>query len=132
MQAVENLKIYNLMGFTSPKHIKIKMKKYRRVMSRDTDELLKVWRKTDSWFKNDMRNLVNFNVSSGKSKNLHFYVPLLSTAYKVLTKKVQKNYLSWHWRPIQILKKNWLFVWKMTWGILMQAVENLKTCFLMG
>ena len=132
MQAVENLKICNLMGSTSPKHIKIKMKKYRRVMSRDTDKLLKVWRKTDSWFRNDMRNLVNFNVSSGKSKKLHFYVPLLSTAYKVLTKKVQKNYLSWHWRLIQILKKNWLFVWKMTWGILMQAVEDLKTCFLMG
>ena len=32
---------------------------------------------------NDMRNLVNFNVSSGKSENLHFDVPLLSIAYKV-------------------------------------------------
>ena len=41
-----------------------------------------------------MRNLVNFNVSSGKSKNLHFDVLLLSIAYKVSAKKVQKNYLS--------------------------------------
>ena len=32
-------------------------------------------------FKNDMTNLVNFNVSSGKNENLHFDVLLLSIAY---------------------------------------------------
>ena len=46
--------------------------------------------------KNDMRNLVNFNGSSGKSEKFHFDVLLFSIAYKVFTKKVQKNYLSWH------------------------------------
>ena len=45
--------------------------------------------------KNDMRNLVKFNVSMGKSENLHFDVLLLSVAYyEVSAKKVQKNYLS--------------------------------------
>ena len=44
--------------------------------------------------KTGMRNLVNFNVSSDKSENLHFNVLLLSTAYKVSAKKVQKNNLS--------------------------------------
>ena len=85
--------------------------------------------------KNDMRNLVNFNLSSGKSENLHFDVPLLSIAYKVSAEKLQKNYLSWHWKEIQTLKKNWLFIWKMTWGIwwtLTWAVESLKICTLMG
>ena len=43
--------------------------------------------------KNDMKYLANFNASSGKSENLHFDVPLLSIAYKVSAKKVQKNYL---------------------------------------
>ena len=33
--------------------------------------------------KNDTRNLVNFNASSGKSGNLHFDVILLPIAYKV-------------------------------------------------
>ena len=46
--------------------------------------------------KNDVRNLVNFNLSSDKSENLHFEVLLVSTAYKVSAEKVQKNYLSWH------------------------------------
>ena len=45
-------------------------------------------------FKNDMSNLVYFYASSGKSENLHFHVLLLSTAYKVSAKKVQKSYLS--------------------------------------
>ena len=40
--------------------------------------------------KNDVRNLVNFNESSDKSKN----VLLLSIAYNPSAKKVQKNYLS--------------------------------------
>ena len=61
-------------------------------------------------FKNDMTNLVNFNASSGKSENLHFYVLLLSIAYKVSAKKVQKNYLSRHRRVIQTMNKNSLFL----------------------
>ena len=44
--------------------------------------------------KNDMRNLVNFNASSGKSENLYIDVLLLSIAYKVSAKNVQQNYLS--------------------------------------
>ena len=44
--------------------------------------------------KNGMRNLVTFNESSDKSENLHFNVLLLSIAYKVSARKVQKNYLS--------------------------------------
>ena len=44
--------------------------------------------------KNDMSNLVDLNVSSGKSEKLHFDVLLLSIVYKVSAKKVQKNYLS--------------------------------------
>ena len=46
--------------------------------------------------KNDVRNLVNFKVSSGKSESFHFDMLLFSTAYKVSAKKEQKNYLSRH------------------------------------
>ena len=44
--------------------------------------------------KNNVKNLVNFNLNSGKSENLHSDGLLLSTAYKVSAKKVQKNDLS--------------------------------------
>ena len=46
--------------------------------------------------KNDIRNLVNFHVSSRKYENLHFDGLLLSKAYKVLDEKVQKSYVSRH------------------------------------
>ena len=39
--------------------------------------------------KNDMKNLVNFNVNSGKSENLHFEVLFLSLAYKFSATKLQ-------------------------------------------
>ena len=44
--------------------------------------------------KNDMRNLVNFNVSSSKSGNLHFGVLVLPIAHKFSPEKVQKKYIS--------------------------------------
>ena len=44
--------------------------------------------------KNDIRNLVNFHVSSRKSGNLHFDGLLFSKAYKDLDEKVQKSYVS--------------------------------------
>ena len=84
--------------------------------------------------KTDMTNLVNFNASSGKFENLHFDVLLLSIAYKVSVEKVQKSYISWHWKVIQTLKKNSLFIWKKTWEIwwiLTRAMKNLKICNLM-
>ena len=59
--------------------------------------------------KNNIRNLVNFTASSGKSEILRLGALLLSIAYKVSDKKVQKNYLSRHWKKIQTLKKNFFF-----------------------
>ena len=50
-------------------------------------------------------------------KDLGFNGLLATKIYNVRAKKVQKSYLSWHWRVIQNLKKHWLVVWKMTWGI---------------
>ena len=82
-----------------------------------------------------MKHLVIFNASSDKSKNLHFVVLLLSILHKFWAKKLQKNYLSLYWSVIQTLMKNWVFVWKMTWGIwgiLTRAVESLKIFTLVG
>ena len=63
-------------------------------MSYKTEECAKFEEKMTLCSKNDMKNLVNFNVSSGKSENLHCDVLLLSLAYKASAKKVQKKFLS--------------------------------------
>ena len=70
------------------------MKKYKRVMFHDTEECPKFEEKMTLGSKNGMRNLVNFNVTSGKSESLHFDMLHFSIAYKVSAKNVQKNYLS--------------------------------------
>ena len=41
-------------------------------------------------FKNDTKNLLNFNASSDKSEYLYFDVILLSIAYKVSVKKCRR------------------------------------------
>ena len=110
------------------------MKKYRRVMSHDTEVWCKVWKKLTLGSKNDMTNLVNFNVSSNKSENLHFDLLLLSTAYRLSAKKVQKNYLWWHWKKIQSLKEKLTFCLKIEMRSLVNfnLSSGLKICTLMG
>ena len=115
-------------------------KKYRWVIFHDTEQRCRIWRNADlgvskmTWqivwtffrakkilknytrgLKNDIRNLVNFHANSRKSGNLIFDGRLLSPFD--LDEKLQKSYLSWDWRVMHSLKKNWLFVWKVTWGI---------------
>ena len=53
------------------------------------------------------RNFVTFHASSWKSENLHL-MGSFCRKHKVLDEKVQKSYLSWHWRVMQSLKKSWL------------------------
>ena len=50
-----------------------------------------------------LRTFVNLHARSRKPENLHF---------KVSDEKVQKSYLSWHWKVIQSLKKNLTFCLK--------------------
>ena len=44
--------------------------------------------------KNDIRNLVNFITSSGKSENVHFVVLLFLKVYYVRVKKMQRSFVS--------------------------------------
>ena len=59
-------------------------------------------------------------------KNLCFNWLLVTKVYIVWTTKVQRSYLSRHWRDIQILKKNWLVVWKKNWEISPKHLKVLK------
>ena len=60
-------------------------------MFHGTEECPKFEEKLTLGSKNDMRNLVNFNVTSVTPESLYFDVLLLSIAYKVSAKKLQKN-----------------------------------------
>ena len=78
------------------------MKKYRRVISHDTGEWCKVWRKLALDCKHYTKKFVYFNASSGKFENLHFDVLPLSIAYKFSAKKVKQL-----WRKTNFLFEKW-------------------------
>ena len=67
-------------------------------------------------------------------KNLCFNWLLVTKVYIAWATKVQRSYLSWHWRVMQILKKDWPVVWKKTeiWQIFTRALESVKIRTLMG
>ena len=88
-------------------------RKFQRNWVMKTKGDAKFKRKLTRGLKNDIRNLVNFHESSQKSEYLYFERLLLYKAYKVLGEKVQRTFVSWHWRVMQSLKKNWLLFQKM-------------------
>ena len=51
------------------------------------------------------------------AKSMKFYTMMVSCSKNYIKIKVQKSYLSRHWRVMQSLKKNGLATSNMTWGI---------------
>ena len=55
-----------------------------------------------------------FDWSREISPNLYIDRLLLLKVHKISAKKVQRSYVSWHWRMMQSLQKSWFTVSKMT------------------
>ena len=92
---------------------------------KSTEELSFMTLKSDAKFEekltcgseNDMKNLENFHRTTPKSQNRHFDGILLSKVENVWASNLQGSYVSWQWRMMQNLKRNWLVISKLTWGI---------------
>ena len=85
--------------------------------------------KLNCGLKNDMRNPAAFYQSTWKCQNWDFDGILWSKVEKVWPQNLQRSYVSWQWRIMQNLKRNWLVISKLTWEIwriLTRAPENLK------
>ena len=93
-------------------------------MSHDTEELCKIW----GFFVSKMTRTWWILIRALKRlKYLHFDWPLLCKVYNVWLRKAQRRCVSWHSRVMQNLKKNWLVVWKMTWGIWQIFIRTLES-----
>ena len=77
------------------------------------------------FWRKELIKVPNFRLSI--SPNLYLDKLLLLRVYKVSAKKVKKSYLSWHWGVMRRLKKNWLVVSSMKWGILWTFTQPLKS-----
>ena len=95
----------------------------------------KVQRSYVSWYWSATENLKKNRFASKITRIWWILIQALKVSkistlhFKLWPKTVQRSYLSWQWRVMQNLKKNWLVVWKMTWGnwqIFNTALESLK------
>ena len=115
---------------------KISAKKVRGVIIHETEEWCKIWRKQKQFVVLKLTRNWWILIQTLKSlKNLHFDWSLSCKLCNVWSKKVQRSYLSWHWKVMQNLKKNGLVVWKMTWGIwqiFTRTLESVKISNFMG
>ena len=89
--------------------------------------------KLNCCLENDMGNFANFHQSTLKFQNWKINKTILSKLENSWALNWQWSYVSWQWRMIQKLRRNWLVVLKLTWGssqILTRALESLKhLCF---
>ena len=81
-------------------------------------------------FKNETRNYSKFSPEHvWNSKNWKFDGIVLSKVENIWTENLQGSFVSWQWRRIPNLNRNWLVSSKLTWRIwqiLTRALENLK------
>ena len=119
------------MGSFWAKCVFSELKKYRGVICHNFKGRCKIWRKLTCCLENHMRNFANFHQSTGKCQNWNFDKTLLSKVENVWALNLQWSYVSWQWRMIQKLKRNWLVVLKLTWTsqILTRALEKSKKFF---
>ena len=110
-------------------------------------KVFNVWPKTVqrsylSWHWKVMQNLkknlwcgkwheeyVKFSLQHLKVSKLGLWWNPLIQSRKSMSLKSKRSYVSWQWRMIQKLKRNWLVVLKFTWGtsqILTRAFESLQ------
>ena len=124
-------KVFILMGCKV--YIVWAKKVQRSYLSWNWRRIQKLWEKSTCRFKIGIRIWQILTRALKNLKDFCFNGLLLSKVYIAWTKKVERSYLSWHWRAIQNLKKNWLAAWKMTgiWQIFTRALESVKTGALM-
>ena len=115
IRAVASLKIWTLMFYFRQEYIMFEPKKRAEKLCVITLENLrrnwldfeKTCGGTDLCSEKWHEEFAEFWPNTRKSQNVQFNGLLL-------TKKLQRSYVSWQWRVIQYLKKNWLAVGKIT------------------
>ena len=85
-RALETVQIGTLIGCFCPKQRMYELKIYRGVVCHENEEY-KIWRGTDLSFNIDMRNLMNFNLRTQKSKEFALWLAALIKVYNVWAKK---------------------------------------------
>ena len=96
-------------------------------MCHDNEEWCKVWRGINLSVQNWLEEFGKFWLEHSKISKLCNLMEYFLPKYIMFQlKKVQRNYVWWHWRLMHNLKENWLVLSKMTWRIWQIFVHKLK------
>ena len=79
----------------------------------NNEEGCKIWRKTDLWFEKWHQKFGKFSPELSKESKLR----LIRKCKTLNFTEELCTYVSWQWKIMQNLKRNWLFISKLTWGI---------------
>ena len=105
------------------------LKKYGGVIIHDTEEWCEIWRKTDLWFGKWHEKYGKFSPEQLKvSKLAYWWDPLIQSRKSASLKSTEKLCVMTMTNDGK-LKRNWLVISKLTWGIwwiLTQALESIK------
>ena len=99
-------KNFTSMSYFCPKYLRFELQKYRRVIFHDTEQWCKIWINPDLVVSKMTWRIGWTFIRALKSL-------FLAKVY-VSVGKLQRNYVSWHWRVLQNLKENWVVTGKMT------------------
>ena len=109
---------FTLMSFFWAKYILLKLKKHRGVIFHKTEEGFKISREIDLSFQNWHKKFHKFWREHSKVSIIFTLMGFFWAKYIFFElKKVQRSYLSWNWRGIHNLERNWLVISKLTEGI---------------
>ena len=124
---IESLQIWTLTGILLSKVENLWTKKnYRGVMFDGTEYWSKIWRKNDLCFQKWHEGFSKF---SPESKNWDFDGVLLSKVENLWAENLQESFVSWQWKMMQDLKRNWHEEFDEFWP---QHSKISKMCTLMG
>ena len=92
-----------------------------------TEYWCNIWRKTDLCFQKWNEEFSKFSPEHiQKSKNWDFDGIFLSKVENVWAQNLQGSFVSWQWRMMKTLKRNWLVSSKFTWEIWLIVTRSLK------
>ena len=128
----EHLKVSNifiLMCSFWAKYILFELKKHSGVIFHETEEGYKIWREIDLSFHNWHKEFLKFWPEHSKVSKIFTLMDTFWTKYILSELKKYRGVIFHETEEGYKLRKNWLVVWKMTWGIWQISPEHLQKSY---
>ena len=106
---------FTSMGYFCPKYMRFELKKYGGIIFHETEQWCEIWINPACLMVSKMAWAIGwtFDKALKNLKNCTLMGSFCRKGY-VSARKLQRDYVSWHWRVMQNLKKKRLVVWKIT------------------